>query len=104
MMGRMSTTAVADVPLADIELSDVEFWLRPDDYREGAFRTLRRDAPVRFFAEREYPPLAAGPGYWSLTRHDDIWAASRNPQLFVSGLGTNIPDLPIEIAEFFGSM
>jgi methyl-branched lipid omega-hydroxylase len=100
----MSTTAVADVPLADIDLSDVEFWLQPDEYREGAFRTLRRHAPVRFFAEREFPPLPAGPGYWSLTRHDDIWAASRNPQLFVSGQGTNIPDMPVEIAQFFGSM
>jgi cytochrome P450 len=100
----MSTTAVADVPLAEIDLSDVEFWLQPEAYREGAFRTLRDEAPVRFFAEREFPPLPAGPGYWALTRHDDIWAASRNPQLFTSGRGTNIPDLPIEIAEFFGSM
>jgi cytochrome P450 len=100
----VSTTAVADVPLAAIDLSDVEFWLQPEAYREGAFRTLRREAPIRFFAERDFPPVPAGPGYWSLTRYDDIWAASRNPQLFVSGRGTNIPDLPIEIAQFFGSM
>ena len=66
------TTAVADVPLADIDLSDVDFWLQPGAYREGAFRTLRREAPVRFFAEREFPPVPAGPGYWSLTRYDDI--------------------------------
>ena len=68
----MSTTTVAEVPLAEIDLSDVEFWLQPEAYREGAFRTLRRDAPVMFLPEREFPPLPAGPGYWSLTRHDDI--------------------------------
>ena len=38
----MSTTTVAEVPLAEIDLSDVEFWLQPEAYREGAFRTLRR--------------------------------------------------------------
>jgi cytochrome P450 len=102
MMAGMEPTA--DVALDDIDLSDVAFWLEPEEYREAAFRTLRQEAPVRFFAEREFPPLPAGPGYWALTRYDDIWAASRNPQLFCSGRGTNIPDLPIEIAEFFGSM
>jgi cytochrome P450 len=45
-----------------------------------------------------------GPGYWALTRHEDVWHASRNPQLFCSSKGTNIPDLPMEINEFMGSM
>jgi len=59
---------------------------------------------VQFFEEVEFPPFPKGPGYFAVTRFDDVWAASRNPQLFCSGRGTNIPDLPIEIAEFFGSM
>ena len=29
---------------------------------------------------------------------------SRHPDLFCSGQGTSIPDLPIEVAEFMGSM
>lgn len=33
-----------------------------------------------------------------------MWHISRNPQLFASGRGVNIGDMPIEIAEFFGSM
>jgi cytochrome P450 len=45
-----------------------------------------------------------GPGYWALTKHEDIWQASRNPDLFQSGKGTNIPDLTVELNEFFGSM
>jgi len=39
-----------------------------------------------------------------VTRHADVVHVSRHPELFCSGQGTNIPDLPIEIAEFFGSM
>ena len=33
-----------------------------------------------------------------------MFAASRNPQLFCSGNGSNIGDLPVELNEFFGSM
>jgi cytochrome P450 len=93
-----------DVALGDIDLSSFELWQAPEDIREATFRTLRREAPVRFFAEAEYAPFPVGPGYWAITRYDDVWAVSRNPQLFRSGLGTNIPDLPVEIGEFFGSM
>jgi cytochrome P450 len=33
-----------------------------------------------------------------------VWAASRNPDLFCSGKGSNIIDLPVELNEFYGSM
>jgi hypothetical protein len=94
------------VPLAEIDLSTPEFWLRPRSYRDGAFRTLRQESPVHFFEEYEVPdvPFPKGPGYWALSKHDDIWHVSRNPQLFCSGKGANIPDLPAELNEFFGSM
>ena len=69
----------------------------------GAFATLRRESPIHFFEENEYPPFPKGPGYYAITRYDDVWHVSRNPQLFCSGR-PNIRDLPIEIAEFFGSM
>ena len=87
-----------------IDLSDTNFWLESLEYREAAFALLRREAPVKFFAELPFEAFPPGPGYWALTRYDDIWHASRNPQLFCSGKGSNIPDLPIEISEFFGSM
>ena len=92
------------VPLEDIELSAMDFWLAGDEYRDAAFATLRRLAPVRFFEEAEFPGFPKGPGYWALTRYDDIVEASRRPEVFRSGQGTNIPDLPQEISEFFGSM
>jgi len=90
--------------VSDIDLSAPEFWLQPRDQRDAAFTTLRREAPVHFFPEMAFEGFPQGPGYWALTRFDDIWHASRNPQLFCSGKGSNIADLPIEVSEFFGSM
>ena len=92
------------VPLEDIDLSAIDFWLAGSDYREAAFATLRQSAPVRFFKEGEFPGFPKGPGYWALTRYEDIVEASRRPDVFRSGQGTNITDLPQEISEFFGSM
>jgi cytochrome P450 len=93
-----------DVPVDEINLSDVSFWLAPREYRESAFHALRTKAPIRFFEEQEFPPFPKGPGYYALTRYDDVWQASRNPAVFCSGSGSNIADLPVEINEFFGSM
>lgn len=94
------------VALSEINLSDPEFWARDQSYREAAFTTLRAEAPVTFFDEWEFEgsPFPKGPGYWALSKHDDIWHVSRNPQLFVSGRGTNIGDMTPELNEFFGSM
>jgi len=101
-MQDMST--YAQVPLEEVDLSSVDFWLASPEHREAAYTTLRCEAPVRFFEENEFPGWPVGPGYWALTRYDDIVEASRRPDLFQSGRGTNIPDLPQEISEFFGSM
>ncbi len=91
--------------LSEIDLSDIEgFWTEPMAVREAAFEALRREDPIRFFPELGTEYLAAGPGYYALTKHADIVAASRQADLFQSGAGTNIPDLPPEFNEFFGSM
>jgi cytochrome P450 len=94
------------VPLGSFDLSDPEFWTQPRDLRDGALKTLRDTPGLQFFKEREIPgsPFPVGPGYYALTRHEDVWAASRNAQLFCSGKGSNIGDLPQEMNEFFGSM
>jgi cytochrome P450 len=88
----------------EIPLSDPLFWQRPIEEREGAFATLRRERPVSFHEEPDIAILPRGPGYWSLTRHADILHVSRNPQLFCSGKGSNIGDMPQPFNEFFGSM
>jgi methyl-branched lipid omega-hydroxylase len=95
-----------DVSIDELDLSSPEFWLAPRPDREGAFRQLRNLDHLVYSKELEIPdsPFPVGPGYWSLVRHEDVWHVSRNPQLFISGKGSNIGDLPIEMAEFFGSM
>jgi cytochrome P450 len=91
--------------LDDIDLSDPLFWARSREEREGAFLTLREQDPIRFFAEPIVSDLVPpGRGYWSLTRHADVLEASKQPQLFCSGQGTNIPDMPAPFLEFLGSM
>ncbi len=95
-----------DVPLGSFDLSDVRFWTKPRQYREGAFRALRQHPELTFWAEQELPGgfAAPGPGYWALVTYDDLWHVSRNPQQFISGKGANIPDMTPEANEFFGSM
>jgi cytochrome P450 len=90
--------------LDQIDLSDIEFWARPWADREEAFATLRAQDPIRFFEEPEIPMLPKGPGYWALTRHADVLEASKHPDKFQSGKGSNIGDMPQDFLEFFGSM
>ena len=94
-------------PVDSIDLSDLEFWNRPDPEREAAFAALRRHRPISFHKEFEPPPgfpFPRGPGYWAVTKHADILEVSRTPEVFCSGKGTNIMDLPPAFNEFFGSM
>jgi methyl-branched lipid omega-hydroxylase len=94
----------------DIDLSDMEFWARPWDEREGAFQTLRRERPMPHYPEPEIPEALAftipeGKGYYALTRHAHISEASRHPEIYQSGRGaTSIIDMPEEMLDFFGSM
>jgi methyl-branched lipid omega-hydroxylase len=92
------------MPVAEIDLSDIEFWSAPYSEREAAFATLRAERPIAFFKEPELAAIPPGPGFYALTRHADVVEASKNSDLFCSGKGTNIPDLPPDFLDFFGSM
>src|SRR5665213_3834832 len=93
----------------EINLSDTEFWKRPYNEREGAFRTLRSECPISHYDEPvlegssiEFP---AGNGYYAITRHADIADASRRPEIFLSGPGAvSLLDLPTEMVEYFSGM
>ncbi len=99
------TAHLPDMSVADINLSDTEFWGRPLTDRQAAFATLRAGEHPPFFAEPESPFAEQGPGYYALVRHADVVEASRNPDVFSSGKGaTSILDLPAEFNEYFGSM
>ena len=88
------------------DLSVPEFWLAPRDYREGAFHALRQLDHLVFSTSGTSRTRRSrrAPGTGRSFDHEDVWFVSRNPYLFISGKGSNIADLPIEMAEFFGSM
>jgi cholest-4-en-3-one 26-monooxygenase len=70
----------------DIDLAN------PDSFVAGVphawFTRLRREAPVYWHPEPE------GPGFWVLTRWEDVKRVSRDPRLFSSyAAGTNLQDL-----------
>lgn len=96
--------APPEVPLDDVKLGTLEFWGRDDTFRDGAFATLRREAPITFFSEVEFEGFEHGAGHWALTRFDDVHFASRHPEIFSSYPNITIADQMPEVAEYFGSM
>ncbi|CAN5763627.1 cytochrome P450 [soil metagenome] len=96
----------ADIDAGDIDLSDVAMWSRAGVEREAIFAKLRADRPMSFHPEPDYgtDAIPTGPGYWAVVRYADVMEASRAPDRFISGQGTNIPDFPPEVNELFGSM
>jgi len=74
----------------DVDLSDpVAF---ADGPPHGYFRMLRAEAPVCWHRETK-----GGPGFFAVTRYEDVKRISRDPTTFSSYEGcTNIDDLPAE--------
>lgn len=69
----------------------------PDTYRDGfpheAFHRLRREQPVAWCPEPASEGFEGGPGFWAVTRHADIVAAGRKPNVFSSHAGgTSVRD------------
>jgi cytochrome P450 len=93
-----------DVPLSEINLGAWEFWALDDEVRDGAFATLRREAPVSLQPEFIQEGFEQGRGHWAVTRYDDVFHASRHPEIFSSAQGIVIGDQSPELAEYFGSM
>jgi cytochrome P450 len=95
------TTACSDV-YAEPCLSDTAFWLRDD--REDAFARMRREHPVSWQEEPATAWSSGGRGYWAVLRHGDVRSVSRQPQIFVSGLGSELFELPVEVAQTYSGM
>lgn len=93
------------IPLSDIDLGSLEFWSWDDDRRDGAFATLRREAPIAFFEAPTLKGFESGPGHWALTSFDHVHHASRHPEIF-SSIPTSVSLSQVDpaVAEFSGSM
>jgi cytochrome P450 len=94
-----------EVALADIDLGSWPFWSWDDDNRDGAFVTLRREAPIRFFDAPVVPGFEAGPGHWALTTFEHVHFASRHPEVFSSvPTSVSLGEMDPAVAELLGSM
>jgi cytochrome P450 len=97
----------APLPLAEIDLTALDFWTRPWAEREAAFLALRQAESLQRFDDPvvEALNIPAGRGYYALVRHRDVAEASRHPEVFTSGAGAvSLFDLPPEMVEYFSGM
>ena len=83
-------------------LSEPSFWASSD--REDVFAHLREHDPVTWQEEPETVWSEGGRGYWAVVRHADVRQVSRETKRFVSGLGTELFDLPVEVARSYSGM
>ena len=81
----MSTvpTPTTTLSLDEINPASFDFWLR--DNVEGALAKLRHERPV---AWHQHPD--SGKGFWSITRFDDVAAATRDWETFSSAHGIHV--------------
>src|SRR5258706_12668910 len=93
------------ITVDDIQLGSDAFWARPLEERDQAFATLRAQCPVSFHPELNVLEGApVGPGFWSITRYDDLRSVNRRPGIFGSASGITLKEPPPEILECFGSL
>ncbi|MDT7734909.1 MAG: hypothetical protein QOE12_2083 [Mycobacterium sp.] len=97
----MTATAATPRPYDPIDLSSRAFWSTTAREREQVFAQLRADRPVSW-----HPPVEDAlmsdpddPGYWAVTRRDDIVAMSRDNETFLSGKGVIFENVPEELLE-----
>jgi cytochrome P450 len=79
----------------DLDLADPAFWHRPTAERMSAFRRLRALGSPVYFRERTG-------GFHALLHHRHVTAASRTPEVFISGPGVTTPRPPRWVRFVFG--
>ncbi len=97
----MTATAAPPRVYDPVDLSSRAFWAGSAQERERSFAVLRAERPVSW-----HPPVEDAmmndpddPGYWAITRRDDIADVSRNNEVFLSGKGVMFENFPVELLE-----
>lgn len=84
-----------------IDLSSRAFWATSAAERERSFAVLRAERPVSWHAPVEDSLMSDpdDPGYWAVTRREDVVAVSRDNDVFLSGRGVLFENIPVELLE-----
>ena len=83
----------AAVSYADFNLVDPSHYAE-HGYPHDIWTRLRREDPVFYWEQSE------GPDFWAITKHADITAISKQPELFVSSPRTVVSHVPEEQQAF----
>jgi cholest-4-en-3-one 26-monooxygenase len=73
------------ITLDEIDITDPDLYARGGQH--AVFAHLRANAPVFFQRQR------SGPGFWAITKYEDVRRVSKDPQTFISSGGTSTMDL-----------
>src|ERR1700759_2425273 len=97
----MTATAATPRPYDAVDLSSRAFWSTSAAQRDTSFAELRAARPVSWHppVEDAMLPSPDDPGYWAVTRRDDIVAVSRDSESFLSGQGVMFENFPVELLE-----
>lgn len=97
----MTTMYPTARPYDAVDVSSSAFWSTTAAERDRSFAILRAERPVSW-----QPPVEDNlmhdpddPGYWAVTRREDIVAVSRNSDVFLSGKGVMFANVPEELLE-----
>ncbi len=78
--------------LANIDLTDGQLYR--DGFPHHVFNTLRREAPVWWQEFPKEDSHSSDPGFWVLSKYDDVQAANRDTELFCAIDGPTVSDAP----------
>ena len=86
-----------EIPLADVDLTDLDAFARNEGW--SMFDTLRGADPVHWTAE-----AAPNSGFWAVTKHADICAVDKDPEVFTSQKYVNLEEVDDDLMDLRRSM
>lgn len=107
--GIVGARVTAGRAYAGVDVSSTAFWSKPWPEREVSFAQLRADEPVSWQRPSDggLMPVDDDDGFWAITRHADIQHISMHPEIFCSGEGVqleNVPEMFLEATQSFLAM
>jgi cytochrome P450 len=84
-------------------ISSRAFWSKPFHERAATWSALRAESPVSYQEKTDFGLTPQARGFWAVTKHADVQHVSRTPEVFCSGRGVGLGDIPVEALELNAS-